>query len=157
MFVSLNMITRKHYWKSLVCFKFSEDTNTHDFAESYKTFQYTVLTAGPNPASSQCGSLGHSRPCCAQRGLQNLLQGPGRCCFTVDSRTPPRALLQHPCRVLENDTAMDLLSLFIAEGLACMDASSLLPAVTASPSAPTKLLGNVQDSICRKALGLGMH
>ena len=75
------------------------------------------------------------------------LVAPASCCFTAGSRTPPRALLQHPHQVLENDTAIDLLSLSVAKCLAYMDTSSPFPAATASLAALTKLLGNFNDCL----------
>lgn len=85
------------------------------------------------------------------------LLAPSSCCFTAGSRTPPRSLLQQLCWELEHDTAIELLCLSTAEGLACMNTSSPFPAVTASLAALIKLLGNVNDALWRKAPGLGRY
>lgn len=61
-----------------------------------------------------------------------LLQLPGNSCFTAGSRTPPRALLQHPCWVPKADTAVDHLSKPIAKDQVYVYTCTPAPAVAAS-------------------------
>lgn len=92
---------------------------------------------------------GDSRPL-----LQSFLRVSGQLLLC---RTLPRALLQHPPYVLQNDTAVNLLFQSIAKSWAYMDTSSPSPAATDSLAALATLLGNVKDSLWRKAVGLGQH
>lgn len=86
--------------------------------------------------------------------LQSFLRVSGQLLLC---RTLPRALLQHPPYVLQNDTAVNLLFQSIAKSWAYMDTSSPSPAATDSLAALATLLGNFKGSLWRKAVGLGQH
>lgn len=143
---------------SAVASRVSEDTSVQDHTESQESFHDTDLTEWPAPAAALWIQLGHSA-----HGWSAPKETPGPaavlplCLWTA---APLQDTAQSPAPAPSLGAGKwyccNLLSQCITKIWAYMDTSSPSPAATASVDTLAKLLGNLKDSLWRKALDFGL-